>query len=366
MLWIIGTSVSIENGGYATRVRDRAASELGIQCVNLSVGDQTSLTACLRTLGALDRIQAGDVVVWEYSLLDALLADSCVAADDIHAARRLAWRHLSEAGAHVMVLMTPPRSELRRRTATETLIGADADAFGHAQLDLRELIAELRIGDAASHYRDDRHPRLDSPLVEATVERVLAFVRERHGKPALQPAELPDAGIEQGWHWLDAETLARLNGKPIRRLQNSLLEIDALDLPVHASIGIPASTRIVALGIVSTHASGGAWCCHPGCAPASTRLPAGLDYPFLLRASGLPCIRHSVTHIGAAPDWAYQRGVWAGYGQEISSEPGPIAIFGMLHVPASDQHAGTAWQMPTPIDSLAARLGRFVRRRWRQ
>ncbi|MGB8635459.1 MAG: hypothetical protein WCD66_11960 [Rhodanobacteraceae bacterium] len=78
----MGTSISIEDGGYAVRLQDRARQEPGVDCTNLSVGDQISMMGCMRVMQHLDQFSPGDVVVWQYSLLDTLPTDTCFAASD--------------------------------------------------------------------------------------------------------------------------------------------------------------------------------------------------------------------------------------------------------------------------------------------
>lgn len=314
----------------------RARYDFSIDGANLSVGDQTSLMGCMRVMDRLDEFAPGDVVVWEYSLLDALLTDDCFAADDTHMARRLAWRRLIERGASLLVLMTPPRRDVRQLTACERLVAEDARTFGIPCLDMREVFAVLRIDDPASHYRDDRHPRTDSPILEAAVDRLLQEVVARHGVVPEPGRVLPAPGEEQHWRWFGAGALAHAAGMPTRTFANSLVSVQAVTLPVDATVPVPDVARVVGLGVLSTHSSGAAWCGHPGCAPAATRLPADLDYAFLLRATGLPCVRDRINAVGSAPAWAYGRGVWAAYGQELSEEPGEVAVFGMLCVPAAN------------------------------
>jgi hypothetical protein len=329
-LWIVGTSVSIEDGGYATLLAERAA-QLGISTRNLSVGDQTSIMGCMRVLDQGDDIKAGNVVVWEYSLLDTLLRRPPFFARDVHAARRVAWQSLLDRGASVIVLLTAPKKHLATRTACEARIARDARALRLPCIDTRELFAGMGIHNPAAHYRDDRHPRGDSPVIGAMVDAVLEC--------ALAPAP-PDKetvtawarkNITAHWQWEDAQSLAMSARLTLRTIHNSLVAIDALPLAEGMAIAIPAASRIVGIGIVSTHESGGIWCGHPGCPPASTRLPAKLPYGFLLRNTAVPCLRGRVSSIASATDHTYGSGVWADYGQELSNSPGEVAVFGILY-----------------------------------
>lgn len=362
MLWIVGTSVSIEAGGYAPRLAQRVHDELDVAHVNLSVGDQTSLMGCMRVLDARERVAPGDVVIWEYSLLDTLLTIEQFPPADVHRARRLAWSCLLERGAHVIVLMTPPRQHLAGRSAHEAEIASDAQALGLRCIDLRELMAALELADPAAHYRDDRHPRIDSPLADATVAILFGDIARYHGRivsPSIrQRAARRRLRADVPWQWLDAATLARTTDAPTTTFCNSLLAIETVALPVDARVGLTGTTRIVSVGVVSTHASGGLWCGHPGCAPASTRLPADLHYDFLLRSTGLPCVRATTDALAAAPTWAYTCGLWAAYGQALCPDPGTVAIFGVLHEPpprAWTQLLGACRALVRAVWAIAAR-----------
>ena len=143
---------------------------------------------------------------------------------------------------------------------------------------------------------------------------------------------IPESSVK-AWQWLGAHELASGAGLGIRHLANSLLEVDAVELTIDQQVVLPATRRIVALGIVSSHMSGGAWCGHRGCPPASTRLPSSENHTFLLRVTGLPCLRVGVDpleRVVSAPAWSYCNGYWRDYGQELSATPNQIAIFGAL------------------------------------
>ncbi len=61
--------MSIECGGYVDSLA-LLADRSGLDVVNLSVGDQTSVMGCMRVFAERARLHSGDVVLWEYSLLD--------------------------------------------------------------------------------------------------------------------------------------------------------------------------------------------------------------------------------------------------------------------------------------------------------
>jgi hypothetical protein len=351
-LWLVGTSVSIEAGGYATRLASRAR-QLGIGTKNLSVGDQTSIMGCMRVLDQRDNIKAGDVVVWEYSLLDTLLRRAPFFSHDVHTARRVAWLCALDRGASVIVVLTAPKKHVTKRSACEARIARDARALGLPCIDTRDLLAGLGIHDPAAHYRDDRHPRGDSPVIGAMVDAVL----EHALKPKPPDKETVAAWVRKNitthWRWESAESLATSTRLALRTFHNSLVTIDALPLSEGTAIAIPAANRILGIGIVSTHASGGIWCGHPGCPPASTRLPEKLPYDFLLRTTAVPCLVGRVSSIASATDKVYDSGVWTDYGQEMSSIPGEVAVFGILYETQSD--AGTKFR------ALAHRYWRRLR-----
>jgi hypothetical protein len=139
------------------------------------------------------------------------------------------------------------------------------------------------------------------------------------------------ANTARDWHWLNAQKLAAAGGMSVRQYRNSLLAIDAVPLQIDATVALPPLRRIVGVGCVSTHESGGLWCGHPGCPPASLRLPSGLPYPFLLRTTAIPCLRGEISHIGSAPNHAYGRRVWCDYGQALSKVSAEVSVIGVLY-----------------------------------
>jgi hypothetical protein len=333
-LWIVGTSVSIEDGGYVTRLHQRI-QQTGMSLRNLSVGDQTSVMGYMRVLDHREEIAPGDVVVWEYSLLDTLLTESRFVADDVHCARRLAWRCVLERGAQVIVLLTAPKKYLARRSACERKIAHDAQVLGLPCVDTRDLVAELGIRDANEHYRDDRHPALNSPVIDAMVDAVLGHTRAPVRVAEKTLSDWSRKNIRRRWDWLSARMLAEMAGVPVQQFQNSLLSINVAPLAANATVPMPPMLRIVSIGCISTHESGGLWCGHPRCRPMSTRLPADLAYAFLLRTTGTPC-SHGVSRIVLAPEHAYRRGVWCAYGQELCDSSGTVAVFGILYETQAD------------------------------
>lgn len=326
-LWVIGTSASIGKRRYAGLL---AAAAPGILVRNISVGDQTSMMGLLRVLTHRSEFRAGDTVIWEYSLLDHLLTLGPFDSRDVSRARRTAWNLLQEMEIGLVVILTPPLDAILSRTEAEREAVQDAAAIGATVIDMRDLYAELGIVDPRAHYQDDRHLCPGSPVHALLVSRLLLGVHS--GNAIRGRLAIPESSVK-AWKWLGASELASGAGLATRHLANSLLEVEAVELSIDQQVSLPPTRRIVALGIVSTHMSGGAWCGHRGCPPASTRLPSSEDYSFLLRVTGLPCLRagiDAIERVVSAPAWSYCNGSWRDYGQELSDSPDQIAIFGAL------------------------------------
>ena len=326
-LWIVGTSASIGKRRYAGLLADAAPR---IRVRNISVGDQTSMMGLLRVLTHRSEFRAGDTVIWEYSLLDHLLTLGPFDHRDVSRARRTAWNLLQEMEIGIIAIFTPPLDEVLSRTEAEREAARDAAAIGATIIDLRDLYAELGISDPRAHYQDDRHLYPDSPVHALLVSRLLRGIPSNNAFRERIP--IPESSVK-AWGWLGVSELASGAGLGIRHLANSLLEVDAVELAIDQQVVLPPTRRIVALGIVSTHMSGGAWCGHRGCPPASTRLPSSENYSFLLRITGLPCLRggvDAIERVVSAPAWSYCNGCWRDYGQELSASPDQIAIFGAL------------------------------------
>jgi hypothetical protein len=166
-------------GGYVSRLSVRAV-ERGYALRNLSVGDETSLMGCMRVLSHQRSISQGDVLIWEYSLLDALLGPNFVHAD-VRDARRMAWDAVLSKGAHVIVVMIPPRRGIKRLTRHERETLADASVRGQLAVDVRSLFEDLKISDPKLEYRDDRHLSHSTPVLTLLVEKLICAIGERHG-----------------------------------------------------------------------------------------------------------------------------------------------------------------------------------------
>lgn len=322
-LWVVGTSVSIEEGGYATHLAG-AVRAAGWTFRNLSVGDQTSVMGWMRLMQHAPQLERGDVVVWEYSLLDQLLPQGSFAAEDAFTARRLAWTELWRRGVGLVVAITPPAQGVDALHAVEREYLADAAALGVAVVDLRQVAATLGLQDLAARYRDDRHPDIGTPLLRGFADAILTAVRSAVAPLRPRWEGLPD------WTWIGAEALAA--GRQLAEFRNALVHVAALSLAPDDWVALPTGARVVAAGVASTHDGGGLWCGHAGCPPASTRLPADLHYRFLLRATGMACRRPAQERMASAPSWSFACGQWRDYGQANCTEAAPVAVFGVAAV----------------------------------
>lgn len=329
--------MSIEDRGYATHLAN-AVRALGWGFRNLSVGDQTSVMGWMRLMQHATELHRGDVVVWEYSLLDQLLPQGQCAAEDAQTARRLAWNELSRRGVGLVVAMTPPVHGVGTLHAVEREYLADATETRAAVVDLREVAAALGVRDLAASYRDDRHPG-GTPLLPAYADAILSAARRVPATARPRWNGLPE------WTWMDAKTLAA--GRPLAEFRNALVQTAVLPLEPDEWVALPPGARVAAAGVASTHESGGLWCGHAGCPPASTRLPAELHYRFLLRATGTACRRPQQARIASAPSWSFTCGHWRDYGQDTCTVAAPIAVFGIAVVvpPASRWPAAAAWRL---------------------
>ncbi len=240
-------------------------------------------------------------------------------------ARRMAWSMLRKSGVGIVALLCAPRNQLSARTQAESLAADDAAQLGITCIDLRDLLRDADVGEPLAHYRDDRHLRIDSPLIVRLAERVMRAVDNATMRDSTGTLPLP----VPPWCWLDLGNAAE--GSTTRRIySNSLVEVSASVLGVGEQLSLPDTRRVIALGVVSTAESGAVWCGHPECPPAATRMPPELHYPFLLRTTGIPCVRAQVHMLTSAPDWAFRNGVWRAYGHALSDAPGPVSLFGAL------------------------------------
>jgi hypothetical protein len=67
--WVCGTSVSIKRG-YVDHLTRMIAPE---QLENISIGDESSLMGLMRVHSVQHKFARGDVLVWEFPLLDIFL-----------------------------------------------------------------------------------------------------------------------------------------------------------------------------------------------------------------------------------------------------------------------------------------------------
>ena len=321
-VWVVGTSASIDRNGWFSEISGRTAEE---PVVNLSIGNQTSIMGLMRVYSVREKIQEGDIVVWEYTLLDVLLEDF-YGLDLVLQARTVAWNEINDAGASILNLIIPPRHHLQQPNHAETRLNAAADEVGVRSLNVRNLFSDLKIDDPADHYRDDRHPKASSPIVKTIANAVLQAISEIRDQKS--GADFRRIEPRTHWTWLSA---AKLSSRKTVTIENSLTSIDVAKFaPDQPAFMLPCTGRVVAIGVASEVSSGSIWCGHRGCPPASVKLEEGATYPFLLRSTRLPCVRGKVDRLKAAPAWAYGNGVWADYGQTICQDERNVRVFGMI------------------------------------
>lgn len=312
--------MSLTTGGYLDQLRVRLPA--GITVRNLSIGDQDSVMGYVRLLQHRESLSHGDILIWEYALLDILL-NGFFGLEDALFAMTSAWRLARKASVRLIVVMVTPRNDLRAESAIEIAIRRAIDAAGLACLSFRDLLVAEGVEDAAAHYSDDRHPKNASPAVAALVDRLLKLINA-----PLQATVTEDEGLER-WTWCNARDLARSGVGELVTWSNSLLSVEALRLaPDNIRMILPGEA--VRLAVVSTREAGSLWCGHALCNPASLRMPAHIGLPFMLRLTRLPCARGSYQTIEAAPPHAFANGAWADYGQIRTEESQTVDVFGVL------------------------------------
>jgi hypothetical protein len=305
---IFGTSVSIARG-YATEL----AETYNVR--NWSIGDQTSVIGLMRAHMASSALKPGDTAVWEYPLLDIMLAHR-FGIEEIRSAFRQALGLLSDRGINRIALFSTPKAHIQEPTATEIELKEIATEMGCHIIDVRNIFKRQKIVEPEALYFDDRHMHAGTS-VQAEVIRLILAAAEK-GPPFDAP------GVHERWRWIPA-------GGNMKSFTNSFVSVDTIELlPNSGGFTIPKTCRVVAVGVVATRTSGACWCGHPGCPPASIGLPEGSMLPFLLRATRLPCVRATVDFISAAPSWATSNGVWMGYNHRAWVGEAPIHVFGAL------------------------------------
>jgi hypothetical protein len=324
-LWIFGTSVSAQREGWTTRLA--ACSREPI--VNLSVGDQTSIMGFSRRSNISTKFMPGDVVIWEYPLLDILMVDMFGEAD-ILAAMQNAWHTAMTMGAHVIVLLMTPLRDIEAASNFELRIRAATAKAAVPFIDLRRCFEG--IGDPAAHYSGDRHIRLDSIVLDRITAAICDEIISCRNRP--NPSRPPRPPVP-AWRW---QTAAQMGAGGIFTRENSLVsaEVSRLDASGLEALDVQPHDRLICAIVVSDHAAGSWWCGHIFCPPASCRMPEHLDYPFLLRATRIACLRGKVERLWATPEYALQQGSWSDYGFVSSSDANPVEILGVLTADRGD------------------------------
>ena len=318
-IWIFGTSVSAQRGGWSSRL----GALTGEPIVNMSVGDQTSIMGFSRLSSTSNRFVPGDIVVWEYPLLDILMIDFFEEAD-ILAAMLNAWHAAMIMGAHVIVLLVTPRRDVAAASDFEIRINAVAMEAAVSRVNLRDYFDSD--DDLVEHYSSDRHIRLDSNLLDRLAAAVYEEITDCRKRPIPSRLARHPGPV---WHWWTAEQMGATN---ILLRENSLVsaEVGWLDALGSESLHVPAHDRLICAVVMSYHSSGSLWCGHIFCPPASCRLPEQFNYPFLLRTTRIPCLRRKVERLWATPEYALQQGAWSDYGFVNSSDANPIEVVGVV------------------------------------
>jgi len=311
-IWICGTSASISSGCYSDFLRDLLPN---INIRNISVGDQTSIMGLMRIHQYAGDIKPGDIVVWEYALLDDVLSPF-YDRRTVFSAMKQAWLIVMQRGATVLLLVTPSRSNATPSHIEEEIIGT-ALYCGVPLLTLRDLL--LPHEKLEDLYRDDRHPDERGELPSRTARQLASMLG------ATEPQRPPP--VEKFWRWIGAAELVAAGAEYVS-YENRLLETASARINPGDWIPIPDEARIVSIGIVSKPDSGAVWCGHQPCAPASCR-PEATGFAFLLRSTRLPCVHGTVGRLFARPDY-WPMASWQDYGQSPANELAPVDLIGVL------------------------------------
>jgi len=315
-------------------------SEKGVPCYNKSVGNATSIMGLMRLFQTIEQISPGDVVLWEYPILDILMSDLYGAAE-IMSAYRIAWQRIAKKKAQMIVVNINPRQAILdgRDGELARQIHIDAHTKSLGWVAMRDVMIANRITEPkmqAAHYGGENgHLFSDSPMLAAFSVAVWNEIDRRLGEHFDTFGEgwsLPS------WLWYDGPSLRTEHQPDVIEFANTLMSVRALQMkPNNSAYVLPKpARRVVALGLVTTHRSGAVWCGHACCGPASARLPVGDGHPFLLQSSRLPCVRDHIISLQSAPPHAMRRSIWADATQARCADDGdsaPVALFGALIEP---------------------------------
>jgi len=272
----------------------------------------------------INDILPGQFVIWEYSLLDEILAPFYPEAV-VFSAMLQAWHLIMSKGAFVVVVMTPPRESILP-SRLETRIYSKAISLGIPVLNLRDLLGTGETFD--DHYRDDRHPNEKGILPSRTAQRLVELFSTYDPMPGEQ--NCPEFG--KPYRWIGVDELRQANGKETN-YENSLVKVSAARFDPGQAFCMGGHHNVIAVGIVAHSESGALWCGHAPCAPASC-VPSPNGYPFLLQSTRLPCVHESIDRIVCRPDY-WPITSWSDYGNISSDGASPIDVFGILVEEAS-------------------------------
>ena len=327
-IWVIGTSVSVSKHGYAGILAQIADP---VPVINISMGDQTSIMGLIRVLMHIDKIEPGDVVIWEYPLLDILLAGFFDPADTLTAARQ-AWQHILARGAQIIVLASIAKRHLAKPSDQEEAILREAESLEIKTITTRDIfnLKGLSIDEREDEYSDDRHFLVGSFVHEAMAKMIFSTVNEL----SISGPTTLSAPPSNGWTWIaGADLFAPDDFDPVE-VRNSFVSFPAVRPRMNRKAALPEGSRLICVAISATRESGSIWCGHSLCAPASTRLsPANSKLPMLFRTTRVPCVRSRITTIEVAPTHSFTAHSWADYGLNHVSSPAPVEIAGVLIEP---------------------------------
>jgi hypothetical protein len=321
-IWVVGTSVSVIKYGYVGILAQIAAP---VPVINISIGDQTSIMGLIRILMHIDKIDSGDLVVWEYPLLDILLVGFFDQSDMLSAARQ-AWQHVQSRGARIVVLVSVPKRNLEEPSKQEQTIFKEAASMGISVITTRDVFVSkgLRPDEQEAEYSDDRHYTQTSFIHEA-IARMLLRAADAHCS-IVRLSSVPASG----WKWIAASDLFHKDDCELVEVKNSFFSVPAVRPRMNRKAPLPKSSRLICVAVATTRESGCIWCGHSLCAPASTRLAENSRLPMMFRTTRIPCVRPELATIEVAPTHSFATRSWADYGLVHVTEAAPVEIAGIL------------------------------------
>jgi len=275
-----------------------------------------------RVRNSTAEMKIGDVLVWEYPLLDILMEGFY--GDELLLIMREAWIAARRRGAKVVIAFTQPRAHIERDPVPlEAAICRLAGKMSIPVVSVRDSFAALRL-EAAEEYMDDRHIRPGSPVHDHYGERIVQEIERRQFR-LIWPAERL---YRDRWQWQPASAC----GYTAETLTNSLMSVEVVRMKAGMPVHLPASARVVAV-VATTTQTGAIWCGHRYCAGVAARKVES-KLPMLLQIARIPCVRPPVTTLyRTAP--AYEPSIFLDHGG--AHEPrtdGDVLLHGVLFMRA--------------------------------